>query len=271
MPDPAPAPRPSTLWAALALDTAAPPVVAIVGGGGKTALLYRLGREAVVKGRRAVIGGTTRFTPAPPAQMPTVVTADDAALAAAVGEALEDRAIVVASAGDRAEGRFGPMSPETAGRIAALRGVGLLALEADGSKMLPFKAPADHEPVIPPAATHVVAVVGLDALDAPLDAEHVHRPERVRALISSGTERVRALVGSDAPATCDATLIARVLADARGGRKDVGDRRFAVLVNKADLDEARALALGAAVRAAGVERVVVASLRDASPVRALLL
>jgi molybdenum cofactor cytidylyltransferase len=257
MPDPAPAAPPSTLWAALALDVAVP-VVAIVGGGGKTALLYRLGREAVVRGRRAVLGGTTRFTPAPPDQMPEVVTADDDALPAAVAAALAERGIVVASAGDRARGRFGPMSPETAGRIAALPVVGLLALEADGSKMLPFKAPADHEPVIPEAATHVVAVVGLDALDAPLDAEHVHRPEQVRA-IAGGT-----------PATCDAALIARVLADPRGGRKGVGARAFTVLVNKADLDPERALALGAAVRAAGVHRVVVASLRDPRPVQALL-
>lgn len=253
---------PATLWSALALDAVRVPVVTIVGGGGKTSLLYRLGREAVAGGRRAVLGGTTRFTPAPPAAMPPVVTADDVVLAAAVGAALREHAVVVASAGDRAKGRLGPMSPETAGRIATLPGLGLLALEGDGSKMLPFKAPAEHEPVIPPAATHVVAVVGLDALDAPLDAEHVHRPERVRALAGSDAD-------GDA-ARCDAMLIARVLAHPQGGRKDVGDRRFAVLVNKADLDPAAARALGQAVRAAGVERVVVASLRADRPVQTLL-
>ncbi len=253
----APAP-PATLWAALDLDAVPVPVVTIVGGGGKTTLLYRLGAEAAAAGRRAVLAGTTRFTPAPPARMPHTVVADDDALAAALGAALAAHPLVVASAGDRAKGRLGPISPATVARIAALPGLGLLALEGDGSKMLPFKAPADHEPVIPPAATHVVTVVGLDALDAPLDADHVHRPERVRAI-----------AGGDA-ARCDAALIARVLADPRGGRKDVGARRFAVVVNKADLDPPGAARLAAALRAAGVERVVVASLRAARPVRAVL-
>jgi molybdenum cofactor cytidylyltransferase len=251
---------PDTLWSALDLDAAPVPVVAIVGGGGKTALLYRLGREAAAAGRRAVLGGTTRFTRAPAAEMPPLVEAEEGALPAAIVAALRAHAVVVASAGDLPQGRLGPMEPATAGAIAALPGLGLLALEADGSKILPFKAPADHEPVVPPAATHVVAVVGVDALDAPLDAEHVHRPERVRAIVG------------DAPSTCDAALIARVLADPRGGRKHVGARRFAVLVNKADLAPGRALALAEALRAAGVERVVVASLRDAvSPVRAALV
>src|SRR5262249_57619382 len=54
--------------------------------------------------------------------------------------------------------------------------------EADGSRTRPFKAPADHEPVIPEETTLVIAVVGADVLGQPLDGEHVHRPARVSAL-----------------------------------------------------------------------------------------
>jgi len=256
---PGPAAPPATLWEALALDVVERPIVAIVGGGGKTALLYRLGREAQARGVAAVLAGTTRFTPAPPGRMPALVAEADAALPRAVGAALATRAQVVASTGTEPKGRLGAIAPGTAAALAALPGVGLVALEADGSKFLPFKAPGEHEPVIPPAATHVVAVVGLDALGAPLDEQHVHRPERVRAIAGETVER------------CDAGVIAQVLASEAGGRKGVGGRRFAVLVNKADLDERRALALARAVRAAGVERVVVAALRDeARPVRAVL-
>lgn len=239
---------PERAWDALALDAVAMPVVAIVGGGGKTTLLYRLGREAAAAGRRVVLAGTTRFTPAPAALMPPLVTADDLALPTELRAALRDSAVVVASTGPEPQGRFGALAPETADAIALLPGLGLLALEADGSKMRPFKAPAEHEPVIPASATHVVAVVGVDALDAPLDDEHVHRPERVRAIVG------------DAATHCDAALIARVLASPLGGRKGVGDRLFSVIVNKADLAPERALALAEAIRAAGVPRVIVMSL-----------
>lgn len=239
---------PGRAWDALALDAVAMPVVAIVGGGGKTALLYRLGREAAAAGRHAVLAGTTRFTPGPPALMPPLVTAGDAALPDALAIALREHRVVVASTGAQPQGRLGALAPETADAVARLPGLGLLALEADGSKLRPFKAPADHEPVIPDSATHVVAVVGLDALDAPLDEAHVHRPERVRAIAGEGAT------------VCDAALIARVLASPLGGRKGVGGRRFCVIVNKADLAPDRALALAEAIRTAGVPRVIVMSL-----------
>ena len=169
------------LWGALALDAAQPPVVAIVGGGGKTSLLYRLGREAEARGLRAVLGGTTRFTRDPAGPMPPIIVEREAALAERVSEALERAAVVVAATSREPQHRLASLPDAVASALARIDGLGLLALEADGSKMRPFKAPADHEPVIPSAATHVVAVVGADAIDAPLDEAHVHRPERVCA------------------------------------------------------------------------------------------
>jgi probable selenium-dependent hydroxylase accessory protein YqeC len=53
----------------------------------------------------------------------------------------------------------------------------LLLVEADGSKRLPVKAPAEHEPVLPLGADLVVGVVGLDCLGRPMDGRVVHRPE----------------------------------------------------------------------------------------------
>lgn len=257
------------LWDALDLDAQrdAPAVVAIVGGGGKTALLYRLGRDAEARGLRAVLAGTTRFTPEPRGRMPPIVSVDEPDLPASVAAALRTAPVVVASPGTEPRGRLAPISVATADACAAIDGLALLALEADGSKMLPFKAPAAHEPVIPRRATHVVAVVGADAIDSPLDEQHVHRPERVRALVApDGGADARA----DA-ATCGLELIIAVLTHPEGGRKDVGGRRFAVVVNKADLAPDRARELALALRDAGVERVAVTSLRDeANPVRELL-
>lgn len=260
--------RVASLWGALGLDEGPqPPVVAVVGGGGKTSLVYRLAREAAESGRRAVVGGTARFTrPEKPEPMPRLITAPQEEIPERILEAWDagETPGPVVAAGDEQQpaGRLAPLLPETASRVAALPGLGLLVLEADGSKLRPFKAPGPEEPVIPACATHVVAVVGLDALDAPLDDEHVHRPERVRAILE------RAGVVTE---QCTAAVIATVLASAEGGRKGAGGRPFSVVVNKAELDPTRAERLAHDIVEAGASRVVLASLRDAEqPVRATI-
>src|SRR5204863_6581863 len=99
-------------------------------------------------------------------------------------------------------------------------------VNADGSSMRPFKAPAEHEPAIPPAAGVVVAMAGLDVLGYPLDDRRVHRPERVAAIL-----------GVDLGTPVDERMVARVLASPEGGRKGVpANARYAVLLNKADTD-----------------------------------
>jgi molybdenum cofactor cytidylyltransferase len=238
------------LWRALNLDEVDVPVVAIVGGGGKTSLLYRLGEEAAALGRPAILTGTTRFTPRLlPGLETTSLEASDDVIVDRAREALSADRPLVLHTGDVSKGRLRPISSAVADGLAALPGLGLLVLEADGSKMLPFKAPAEHEPVIPISTTHVVAVVGLHALDTPLDDKHVHRPERIRAIV--GPEE-----------HCTAEVIAHVLADERGGRRHVGNRRYHVLVNQADIDPAAAHDLAEEIRAAGVPLVVVSSLRN---------
>ena len=262
---PPPAPPPALeplLWRALGFDeppAGRPPVAAIVGAGGKTSLLYRLGREASALGRRVVLCGTARYTGTTHAEQPLVLRDAEERLPARVVEAWARGVGAVLASGvdpERPE-RLVPLSPATIAALARLEGLDGLFIEADGSRMRPFKAPAEHEPAVPAAATHVVALVGLDALDAPLDAAHVHRPERVRAIC-------------DRP-TCDAGLIARVLASPQGGRKYVDERAFVVVVNKADLDPAAAMRLADRIAAMGVPRVVVTRLRnEAAPVVAVI-
>ena len=101
------------------------------------------------------------------------------------------------------------VSPALLDRIAAQPAVDVVIVEADGSRRLPFKAPAAHEPVIPTSATIVVPLVGLDVLGQPLDAEHVHRPQLVAELTGA------ALGDPVTPA-----MIAAVLAHPQGGAKD---------------------------------------------------
>jgi molybdenum cofactor cytidylyltransferase len=106
-------------------------------------------------------------------------------------------------------------------------------IEADGSRMRPFKAPAEHEPVIPARTSLVVPVVGADVFGAALGPERVHR-----------FERVEALAGWTPAAPVTPELVARVLAHPEGGLKNVPpSARVIPLVNKVEtaaaLDQAR--------------------------------
>lgn len=235
-------------------------MVAVVGAGGKTSLVYALAREVAALGGRAIVTGTARFTPAPHGwQMPSLVEARPGAAASVVAQAAgEGGVIVVLGVEPQPAGRLAPIASEDVAPLAAVEGVDAVLVEADGSRARAFKAPAEHEPVIPDAATHIVAVVGASVLGQPLDGAHVHRPERVRAIVP----------GLPPGAMCDAALVARVLAHEEGGRKHAGPRPFAVVVNQADTNPEAAHAIAEAVREAGVPLVMVTALRDLErPVR----
>ena len=159
-----------TLPAALGLGPG-PELVAFVGGGGKTSLLFAL--AAALPGR-VVITTTTRIFAAQIRLAPAVVYEDDLS---PLGQLLDahGRCLVVGRVdGDKARG----VAPDLPARLLARPDVDAVVVEADGSRMRPVKAPADHEPVIPPGTTLVVPVAGLDALEGPL-AEVAHRAEIV--------------------------------------------------------------------------------------------
>lgn len=244
------------LWHALGLDAARGTViVAAVGAGGKTSLLYALAREVASLGGRAIVTGTTRFTPAPHGwPMPPRVEARAGEAASMVAGA-RGSVLVVAGTEPQPAGRLAPLSGDDVDAVVALDAFDVVLVEADGSRARPFKAPGEREPVIPASTTHVIATVGASVLGSSLVEGHVHRPERVR-LLAPGNESV------------DASMVARVLAHAEGGRKGLGAREFAVVVNQADTHAAEADAIAQAVREAGVSRVVMTALRDVGrPVR----
>lgn len=236
--------------------------VAIVGGGGKTTILFRLAAEAVAAGRTAVVGGTTRFTPphtggAPPLLM--VGQSDDPC--EAVGAALRGSLALTVATGKGDKGRWLPLSPAQSDALAAMPELTLLALEADGSRNRPFKAPGEGEPVVPASTTLVLAVVGLDVVGQPLDQGSVHRPERVAALAG---------LVQGAPITPAA--VASVLLHPQGGRKGVpAGARWLPVLNKAE-PERRAAGerIAALLLAGGAEAVVLAAAASVDPVVAVL-
>jgi probable selenium-dependent hydroxylase accessory protein YqeC len=242
-----------------ALQMTADESVALVGGGGKTTAMFRLAREVADKGGRAITTTTTRIFGAQIALAPAHVPAANATRERIAAALAVHRHVLVIGATDAGSGKADGVSLDLFRRLRAWFPEVCLLNEADGSRMRPFKAPADYEPVIPTDTTLVVPVVGADVFGKPLDTDHVHRPELVGAL-------------SGAPLGMPITpaIVARVLAHAQGGRKGVpAGARVVVLINKVeslpDRTPARETA-GCLLREPAIHAVVLASLREEDPV-----
>ncbi len=249
--------EPVTLAAALGLGTAR--VVALTGGGGKTAALFRLAREAAP--RRVLVTTTTRIWAPGPDQAPLALVADlDAALARLAPAAWPAGPLALGTT-VTPDGKLVGVPPEWIGALATC--ADCVVVEADGAAGKPLTAPRAYEPVIPPAAELIVPVVGLDALGAPLDAAAVHRAPEIAALTG---------LPLGAPLTPEA--IAAVLLDPRGNVKGAPPgARIVPLINKVDDTPAlaRARVLAAALLARGAARVVLGRLASDPPVADVLV
>lgn len=153
-------------------------VTALIGGGGKTTLMYTLAEELR---RRGTVLVTTSTHIQRPEQYPTLLTADAAAVAAALATHG-----VVCVAGETAEGKL--CAPALSFELLAAL-ADFVLVEADGSKRLPQKAHAPHEPVIPPNACRTVYVVGTDGFGHPI-RQVCHRPERYAALCGAAEDDI---------------------------------------------------------------------------------
>ena len=247
------------LYEAFALSPGA--IVACVGGGGKTSLVHALAAEAASRGLSALVASTTKFTRPSGREMPPTLETTEAHAVEAVRGALQPGSVLALSAGEGTHSRITGFEPETIDALSALK-LGLIAVEADGAAHRPFKAPANHEPVIPASSTHVVVCVGLQVLGRPLDSAWVHRPELVAGLSNTA-------IGD--PVTAD--IILAVLLHELGGKKGVpAGARLSALLNGPSTAEHERLGAHIAERLVygGYHRAVVATAHVARDVRAVV-
>jgi len=165
-----------------ALSVARGDVVSLVGAGGKTTVLYALATELRRRGLSVVATSTTHMqlpemtTTAPP----LVVVGEEDNWLTTVKARIARYGSVIVIQDRRREDKLRGVEPVMLDPLRSL--ADCVVVEADGARGRSFKAPASHEPVIPDETTLTVILVGLDVLDQPLDAEHVHRLEVVTSL-----------------------------------------------------------------------------------------
>jgi molybdenum cofactor cytidylyltransferase len=238
------------------------PRLALVGAGGKTSALFRLGRELLAARRGAISPGNVFLTATTHLAVEQLELADHHFIVETPDElaALEGRLPpgLVLFTGPQVEvQRTAGLNSPSMDRLRSLadRLQTPLIVEADGSRQRPLKAPAAHEPVIPTWVDCVVVVAGLSGLGRPLSPEWVHRPERFSEL--SG------LVQGE---LVDPAALARVLCDSQGGLKAIPSAAKRVaLLNQAGTPERQAQAYDLAKRLLPVySSVLVAALAPLS-------
>lgn len=229
-------------------------LISIVGGGGKSALLFALGDRLP---GRVVLTTTTRIFAAQIARAVASHAVDSSVretdLDSVLREAPSGVLLIGHVEGEKAMG----IDPHLPARWLAREDVACVVVEADGSRMRPIKAPAEHEPAIANATTDLVIALGIDALEGPLSAT-AHRPDRVAALLQ---------VSQDAP--LDEGGIARLVCHPEGGLKNVpNDARVVVMINKVESKGQRARAEHIAetlLREPRIDRVIAGALEGAHP------
>lgn len=190
--------------------------ICLVGGGGKTTVMYELAAAWVDCGRKVLVLTNTHI----------LRPADDsfAADAAAVHNLWQQGRYAVIGTPEPATGKL-TVPPQRLYETLQPQ-ADVILCEADGSRYHPCKAPAEHEPVLLSDSDIVLAVAGMDALGCSL-AQACQRPQLAAELLGCSLDSV-----------IDEQMLATLLLSEQGARKNVGARAYYIVLNKCDLVKA---------------------------------
>lgn len=225
----------------------------VVGAGGKKTTLYSLASRI----DRAVVTATVRI-PIFDAHVADVVVTEDPVNAL---HEVDRWPLGLVPERER-EDRYRGYESDAIGAIADEGVADAVLVKADGARTREFKAPAEREPQVPPAADTVVPIASAHVVGKPLTDEYVHRPERVAAI-----------TGRDEGDEIRPLDVAAVLGSDDGGLKGVPDGATAIpLINKVDDGELASVASDIAsevLARSDVSRVVLARMTDPDPLVAV--
>ncbi len=191
-------------------------IICLVGGGGKTTLMYQLADFFAACDRKVQITTPTHIW------RPEKNYAADAPAVQYLWAAGSYAVI-----GSEEQGTHKLIAPEKNFFSFCREQADIVLAEADGAKGMPVKVPAAHEPVLLPDCDIVIGVAGMDALGRTAQ-EACLRWQLLREII---------------PERCGGHLlraqeIAALLLSAGGTRKNVGGRVYCIALNKCELAEA---------------------------------
>ena len=159
-----------------------PGILAVVGAGGKTTVVSKLGAVSVSLERPVVVTTTTKMGSEQVAPW-NPYYGDDLTL----GETHIEQQLAQGRMGSWFQSVAGHkvlgLDPELLDRVQECHPDWSIIIEADGAKTKWLKAPKPHEPVIPTKTATTIAVVNMQVLGKPLTEDYVHRIEEVQAIM----------------------------------------------------------------------------------------
>lgn len=223
---------------ALKLDANKRMVISFVGGGGKTSLIYELGHELSQLGKKVIITTTTHMF-MPESNVVLTGKKDDiikllnSENMITVGMLCDEKDTKLKHDRFNNEKTLHNVEEASLKKICGvpedlaenlIKLADFVLVEADGSKRLPLKMPASHEPVILSGSNLVVGVCGIDAMGKSIN-KTCHRPNLVLEFLNVNEEH-----------TINESDIAKILLSDKGQKKDVMCD-YKVVVNKVDTRE----------------------------------
>ena len=184
-----------SLLDALQIDPVRHRLIAVVGGGGKTTLIYELARELRECGLRALVTTTTHMY-----QM--------------------GKYGFVPMGTGCGDGKIRGVKPDIPKNY--LKEYDVVLVEADGSKGLPVKCPAAYEPVLPAGVDLVIGVAGAAAIGKAFSA-CCHRYPLACEFLGCTTQE---------PVTAEQML--KLLTAPEGQKKGTEDCEYRYLINQAE-------------------------------------
>ena len=211
-----------------------------VGGGGKTSSIDKIARELYSECKSVVFTTTTRIFPP-----------DEDFYGKSIINPSEKDIIKISKKGICAVGK----SIDEKGKLTGVSEKTLeylekyfdyVLVEADGSKRMPIKIPASHEPVIPKNSKHTICVIGFSSIGKKVsDCCFRYELKNINKDIVVTNEFIENIIVSK-----DCLL------------KNINENKFTVLINQSDINIKNAIELANNINKKGIENVVISSLKN---------
>ncbi len=230
-------------------------VIALVGAGGKTSLMYALAHEILARNLTVITTTTTKIFPPPPDQSPCLLFSKQEPDLRTLKERLKQfKHVTVGSSINPRNGKLEGMGENALGSLALM--ADKVIVEADGAAGRCVKAPETWEPVIPTFCELVIPIIGLDCIGRSVHEDVVFRISRFMAV--TGLNRGDIITPES---------IAKLLTSDHGALKGVHpDSKVIPFLNKLDLlkDSAaiETILKDVAKRKTRINRIVVGRLKN---------